>query len=294
MSEFFIDDTSLIKKASYLKIRARELAESFKSGNFRSLFRGQGIEFEGVRDYIRGDDVRTIDWNVTARMGHAFVKVFKEERELQVLLIMDNSESMMIKHDKKSKFEIAQDASALITIACELNSCSLGAIFFDGQINFCTKPLLNKSQTMLILNKISQKNETPVKGSVLDSALISASRILKKRSLVFIFSDFRSEGWQKALVALAKKNDVLAFNIFDSFDYQFPELGSVVFKDAETGSKMILPTTSKKFQKSWQNFNQQKLQNWKDFCLKHGVIPVIMNTKDEPLEILNNVLKKGR
>lgn len=294
MSEFFIDDTSLIKKASYLKIRARELAESFKSGNFRSLFRGQGIEFEGVRDYIRGDDVRTIDWNVTARMGHAFVKVFEEERELQVLLIMDNSESMMIKHDKKSKFEIAQDASALITIACELNSCSLGAIFFDGQINFCTKPLLNKSQTMLILNKISQKNETPVKGSVLDSALISASRILKKRSLVFIFSDFRSEGWQKALVALAKKNDVLAFNIFDSFDYQFPELGSVVFKDAETGSKMILPTTSKKFQKSWQNFNQQKLQNWKDFCLKHGVIPVIMNTKDEPLEILNNVLKKGR
>lgn len=294
MSEFFIDDTSLIKKASYLKIRARELAESFKSGNFRSLFRGQGIEFEGVRDYIRGDDVRTIDWNVTARMGHAFVKVFEEERELQVLLIMDNSESIMIKHDKKSKFEIAQDASALITIACELNSCSLGAIFFDGQINFCTKPLLNKSQTMLILNKISKQNETPVKGSVLNSALISASRILKKRSLVFIFSDFRSEGWQKALVALAKKNDVLAFNIFDSFDYQFPELGSVVFKDAETGSKMILPTTSKKFQKSWQNFNQQKLQNWKDFCLKHGVIPVIMNTKDEPLEILNNVLKKGR
>lgn len=294
MSEFFIDDTSLIKKASYLKISARELAESFKSGNFRSLFRGQGIEFEGVRDYIRGDDVRTIDWNVTARMGHAFVKVFEEERELQVLLIMDNSESMMIKHDKKSKFEIAQDASALITIACELNSCSLGAIFFDGQINFCTKPLLNKSQTMLILNKISQKNETPVKGSVLDSALISASRILKKRSLVFIFSDFRSEGWQKALVALAKKNDVLAFNIFDSFDYQFPELGSVVFKDAETGSKMILPTTSKKFKKSWQNFNHQKLQNWKEFCLKHGVIPVIMNTKDEPLEILNNVLKKGR
>lgn len=294
MSEFFIDDTSLIKKASYLKIRARELAESFKSGNFRSLFRGQGIEFEGVRDYIRGDDVRTIDWNVTARMGHAFVKVFEEERELQVLLIMDNSESMMIKHDKKSKFEIAQDASALITIACELNSCSLGAIFFDGQINFCTKPLLNKSQTMLILNKISKQNETSVKGSVLNSALISASRILKKRSLVFIFSDFRSEGWQKALVALAKKNDVLAFNIFDSFDYQFPELGSVVFKDAETGSKMILPTTSKKFQKSWQNFNQQKLQNWKDFCLKHGVIPVIMNTKDEPLEILNNVLKKGR
>ena len=294
MSEFFIDDTSLIKKASYLKIRARELAESFKSGNFRSLFRGQGIEFEGVRDYIRGDDVRTIDWNVTARMGHAFVKVFEEERELQVLLIMDNSESMMIKHDKKSKFEIAQDASALITIACELNSCSLGAIFFDGQINFCTKPLLNKSQTMLILNKISKQNETPVKGSVLNSALISASRILKKRSLIFIFSDFRSEGWQKALVALAKKNDVLAFNIFDSFDYQFPELGSVVFKDAETGSKMILPTTSKKFQKSWQNFNQQKLQNWKEFCLKHGVIPVIMNTKDEPLEILNNVLKKGK
>ena len=190
MSEFFIDDTSLIKKASYLKIRARELAESFKSGNFRSLFRGQGIEFEGVRDYIRGDDVRTIDWNVTARMGHAFVKVFEEERELQVLLIMDNSESMMIKHDKKSKFEIAQDASALITIACELNSCSLGAIFFDGQINFCTKPLLNKSQTMLILNKISKQNETPVKEiDVINQQMIDLLSLLY---LIFIQAVNRS------------------------------------------------------------------------------------------------------
>lgn len=294
MSDLFKNDENLVKKASYLKFLARELADSLKTGNFRSLFRGQGIEFEGVRDYIRGDDVRSIDWNVTARMGHPFVKVFEEERELQVLLILDNSASMMIKNDKKSKFEVARYASALITIACELNSCSIGAIFFDGVINFCTKPFFSKNQIMLILNKLFKLNENPVKGSVLNSALIDAGRILKKRSLVFVFSDFCSDGWQKSMIALAKKNDVLAFKLCDSVDYEFFDFGSVVFKDAESDIKMLLPTASKKFKKDWHNYNQQRLQNWKEFCLKHGIIPVIMNTKDDPLEILNNALKKGR
>ena len=294
MSDLFKNDENLVKKASYLKFLARELADSLKTGNFRSLFRGQGIEFEGVRDYIRGDDVRSIDWNVTARMGHPFVKVFEEERELQVLLILDNSASMMIKNDNKSKFEVARYASALITIACELNSCSIGAIFFDGVINFCTKPFFSKNQIMLILNKLFKLNENPVKGSVLNSALIDAGRILKKRSLVFVFSDFCSDGWQKSMIALAKKNDVLAFKLCDSVDYEFFDFGSVVFKDAESDIKMLLPTSSKKFKKDWHNYNQQRLQNWKEFCLKHGIIPVIMNTKDDPLEILNNALKKGR
>ena len=123
---------------------------------------------------------------------------------------------------------------------------------------------------------------------------MNACRILKKRSLVFVFSDFRSEGWQKAMIALAQKNDVLAFRLCDSVDYDFPELGSVAFQDAESSAKMVLPTSSKKFKKEWQNYNQQRLQNWKEFCLKHGVVPVVMNTKDEPLEVLNNALKKGK
>ena len=113
---------NLIKKASYLKLLAQDLAYNLKNGNFRSLFKGQGIEFEGVREYIRGDDIRTIDWNVTARMGHPFVKVFEEERELQVFLIVDNSLSMMEKNAKKSKYETESEAVALLTLACEMNS----------------------------------------------------------------------------------------------------------------------------------------------------------------------------
>ena len=227
------------QRAQLLHLTSLSLANGMKSGSFRSLFRGQGMEFSGVREYLRGDDVRAIDWNVTARMGKPFVKVFEEERELQVLVILDNSASMMIKNDKKSKFEVARYASALITIACELNSCSIGAIFFDGVINFCTKPFFSKNQIMLILNKLFKLNENPVKGSVLNSALIDAGRILKKRSLVFVFSDFCSDGWQKSMIALAKKNDVLAFKLCDSVDYEFFDFGSVVFKDAESGIKML-------------------------------------------------------
>ena len=127
---YLSNNDSLLKKASYLRIVARDLAEGMKSGNFRSLYRGQGVEFEGVREYIRGDDVRNIDWNVTARMANPYVKVFEEERELQIFLVVDSSESMRLEYNKKTKYSVAAESAALITIAAELNACPLGAVFF--------------------------------------------------------------------------------------------------------------------------------------------------------------------
>ena len=136
MSDLFKNDENLVKKASYLKFLARELADSLKTGNFRSLFRGQGIEFEGVRDYIRGDDVRSIDWNVTARMGHPFVKVFEEERELDVFIIVDKSLSMNTGSGIQSRLETAMDCASLITMASLHNGSPVGSVIFDGKIEF--------------------------------------------------------------------------------------------------------------------------------------------------------------
>ena len=136
MRKSLIQNEQIIKKASMLKIPAHKLAESLKSGNFRSLYKGQGIEFEGVREYIRGDDVRSIDWNVTARLDRPYVKIFREEREFQLFLIIDNSNSMMLNYFGKSKYDACSEAVALLTIAAQINCCPIGAVFFDGEINF--------------------------------------------------------------------------------------------------------------------------------------------------------------
>ena len=131
MQQFLVGSRdSLSQKSSYLRLAAGRLAESMKSGGFRSLYRGQGIEFSGVREYLRGDDVRSIDWNVTARMGKPFVKMFEEEHELQIFLIVDRSSSMFIGSKGKVKYETAAETAALLTLAGELNESPVGAVFF--------------------------------------------------------------------------------------------------------------------------------------------------------------------
>lgn len=287
--KYLTNNETLIKKAAYLKIVAQDLADGMKSGNFRSLYRGQGIEFSGVRDYIRGDDIRTIDWNVTARMGRPYIKVFEEERELQIFIVLDSSLSMRLENDKRSKYATAAEAAALITIAAEINECPVGAVFFDGAIHFSCKPRLEKEQTMMILTHLDNLPEQQVKGSVLGNALTGAGKLLKKRSLVFVLSDFRSNNWEKPIIALAQKNDVVAIRLHDNADDELLTMGTVLFEDVESGMKMDLPSASESFKKEWRNFNELHTSRWKDFCVKHGILPVIQDVKNDPLQTLNSI-----
>ena len=291
---YLANNESLIKKALYLRLMAEDIADGMKSGNFRSLYRGQGIEFAGVRDYIRGDDIRTIDWNVTARMGRPYIKVFEEERELQIFLIVDSSRSMALETNsgRRTKYASAAETAALVTIASEINACPVGAVLFDGAIHFSCEPSLGKEQTMQILNHLDRLPASPVSGSVLPNAISAAAKVLRKRSLVFILSDFRSGGWEKPLISLAQKNDVIAINIHDAFDEELPSLGTVVFKDVESGLKMNLPSSSAAFKKEWSNFNKRNQSRWQEFCIKHGIMPVILDTKTEPVQVLNQIFSR--
>lgn len=291
---YLANNESLIKKALYLRLMAMDIAEGMKSGNFRSLYRGQGIEFAGVRDYNRGDDIRTIDWNVTARMGRPYIKIFEEERELQIFLIVDSSRSMSLENTsgRRTKYAAAAETAALATIAAELNACPVGAVFFDGAIHFSCEPSLGKEQTMQILNHLDRLPETPVSGSVLPNAISAAAKVLRKRSLVFILSDFRCSGWEKPLISLSQKNDVIAINLRDASDDELPSLGTVLFQDAESGLEMPLPSSSEAFKKEWRNYNSMNLNRWQDFCIKHGVMPVVLDTKTEPVQILSQIFAR--
>ncbi len=290
---YLSNNDSLLKKASYLRIIAKDLADVMKAGNFSSLYKGQGVEFAGVRDYIRGDDVRNIDWNVTARMGHPYIKIFDEERELQIFIIVDSSASMQQENsNEKNKYSVAAEAAALITMAAEINACPIGAVFFDGEIQFSCKPQSDKENTMKILNHLDKLPEVQNNGSALGSAINGAGKLLKTRSLVFILSDFRTSDWEKPLISLAHKNNVIALRLQDSYQEELPEIGTVVFEDIESNLKMELPTSSEQFKKAWKNYNTQHKERWEDFCIKHGILPVVMETKNEPLQVLNAALGK--
>ena len=291
---YLANNESLIKKALYLRLMAEDIADGMKSGNFRSLYHGQGIEFAGVRDYIRGDDIRTIDWNVTARMGRPYIKIFEEERELQIFLITDSSLSMQLENNsgRRTKYASAAETAALVTIAAEINACPVGAVFFDGAIHFSCEPSLGKEQTMQILNHLDRLPSNPTPGSVLPNAISAAAKVLRKRSLVFVLSDFRCGGWEKPLIALAQKNDVIAINIHDAWDEELPSLGTVVFKDMESGAKMSLPSSSPSFKKEWRSDNEMNQNRWQDFCIKHGIMPVVLDTKTEPVQVLNQIFAR--
>jgi uncharacterized protein (DUF58 family) len=283
-----VNRESLSKQASMLRIASVKLADSFRTGAFRSLYRGQGIEFSGVREYLRGDDVRAIDWNVTARMGKPFVKLFEEEHELQIFLVVDRSFSMFTGYGKKSRYETAAEAAALITIAAEVNASSVGAVIFDGEICFSCPPESGRRRTMLLLTRLDETDRCLYAGSVLGSALTGAGKLLKKRSLVFVLSDFRSTSWIEPLASLAQKHDVVAVRITDSMDKELAETGTVPFVDIETKTCLVLPTSSPSFRDAWQTDNRQHMVRWQEDCRKHGVLPLSVATDDDPVRVLSN------
>ena len=288
----------LAKKSKLLRLNAQNLAEGMKLGNFRSLFRGQGIEFSGVRDYVRGDDVRSIDWNVTARMARPFVKVFEEERELQIFLVVDASLSMKTGSRNRSKLESACEAASLITLASEINASPVGMVLFDVVTSFSCIPRTGREQIMHILDRLdkadNREDKTQEKGSALGQAISVASRMLNKRSLVFILSDFlvSPELYQKQLGILAQKNDVIAIRLTGDFDKSLPKFGTVPFMDVETGQTMRLPTGSQRFEKEWTTDYQRREKIWHDFCIKHNIRPVLMKSSEDEFHVLQTLFSQ--
>lgn len=277
---------SLIQKAALLRITTKTLANSLQNGSFKSLYHGQGIEFSGVREYLRGDDVRLIDWNVTARSGKPYVKIFEEERELQIFLVIDRSLSMQTGSRGKSRLQTAMEISALLTLAAENNANPVGAVLFGGDIEFVCSPKSGQTQSMILLSQFDRKPENKKRGSVLANALTGAGKILKKRSLIFVISDFRMRDWEDPLVHLASRHDVVCVRIGDPSDYSLPEMGAIPFTDPENGIKKLLPTNSKMFRASWREDGRMRQQRWTDACLKHGGYPLKISTNDDALSVL--------
>lgn len=278
---------NLVQRAAQLHIVAVRLADDIRNGNFKSIYRGYGIEFSDVRDYFPGDNVRAIDWNVTARMGKPFVRQYEEDKDLQSFFVMDRSLSMYSGSKGRSKIEASSEAAAILLFACEYISSSVGAVLFDGKIYFSCAPESGRRHIMTILSRLDEIPVKTVHGSVLSNALKGAGKLLKRRSLVFVMSDFRSAGWEDSLARLALTNDVVAVRITDPLDSEIPDIGSVSFIDPETRRSVRLPTSSSSFRRKWFEDNRNRVDLWKEFCIRHGVCPLILSTTEDAVLVLS-------
>mgnify|MGYP002084510615 CR=1 FL=1 len=278
---------SLQKKALHLRLQSLSLSQGLKQGSFQSLYKSQGIEFSGVREYLPGDDVRSIDWNVTARMGKTFVKTYEEERDLHVFIILDASLSMATGSNGISRFDKAKELASLLSFACEHISSPLGTVIFGESIYFSCGQKSGKEHTMYLLSKITKAPLDKKRGSALINALRGAAKILKRRSLVFIISDFRVGEYEDDLSLLAQRHDLVAIRIGDESDLDFPSAGTLSFVDPESLVKQDLPLSSPSFKKAWRDFGLAHTERWRHICKKRGVKTLEVSLQDDALLVLD-------
>lgn len=270
----------LAEKAQLLRLSARSIAESMRGGAYASRFRGQGIEFDTVREYEQGDDIRSIDWNVTARSNKAYIKLYKEEREVPVFIVLDNSLSMQTGGGGRIKKDLAFEAAVLLAFAAEFTSSPVGFVLFDGEIKKILKPKHGRDQVLTIIRSLDSCAPS-IPGSTLTQALTATSQILRSKSLVIILSDFRIAGFEKALGQLARKHDVVAVRLVSPIDFKLPKIGLVPFRDPETKSSLLLPTDSQSFQTHWGKEAKESVLRWRTMCLRQGLAPFLLSTEDD-------------
>jgi len=236
-----METREILKKVRQVEIKTRGIVTEIFSGEYHSVFKGRGIEFSEVREYIPGDDIRSVDWNVTARMGHPYVKIFEEERELTLMLLCDFSSSGYFGSVKQLKIEVAIEIAALLAFSAIKNHDKVGLILFTDTIEKYVPPKKGKTHVLRILRElISFQPERA--GTNISEALKFLSRVQSRRCISFLISDFWDRGFNDALRLTGKKHDLIALHLRDPREEEIPAVGLVKLQDAETGEDFWLDT----------------------------------------------------
>ncbi|MFN3873468.1 MAG: DUF58 domain-containing protein [Ignavibacterium sp.] len=243
-------DKELLKQVREIEIRTKGLVNQVFSGEYHSVFKGRGMEFSEVREYQFGDDIRNIDWNVTARFGHPYVKIFEEERELTVIMMVDLSGSLAFGSKEKTKQRIAAEVSAILSFSALKNNDKVGLLLFTDKIEKFVPPRKGRKHVLRIVREVlsfkPEGNKTNIR-----SALEYLNRAVKKRSIVFLLSDFIDDGFEKILRVVSKKHDLIGLVLEDRREKEFPKLGLMKVIDPETEAEKWIDTSSNLFR---QNF----------------------------------------
>ena len=252
----------LAKKIRYIQIYTSKAVNDSLAGEYESLFKGRGMEFQEVREYQIGDDIRTIDWNVTARTGDPYVKLFKEERELTVMFLVDLSASGSFGSTSQIKNEAAAEICALLAFSAIKNNDKVGLIVFTDQVEMFIPPEKGTTHVLRLIRELL--NYRPIKGNTdLVAGMDYLGRILHKKSVVFLVSDFQSEGFEKQLRILGKRHDLIAVSITDPREVRMPNVGLIQLEDAETGEMVTIDTGSASFRDMYEHLGGARLDGLK-------------------------------
>lgn len=261
-----LETREIVKKVRQIEIKTRGLVNEVMSGEYHAVFKGRGMNFSEVREYQIGDDVRTIDWNVSARTGKPHVKLFEEERELVVMLMCDVSSSSLFGSGRSLKMEIAAELAAVLSFSAIKNNDKVGLLLFTDHVEKFVAPRKGRSHILRILRELITF-EPKRCGTSLSQALEYTLNITKKRAIVFLISDFIDDGYAKPLRICARKHDLLALHLIDPREYVWPDLGLVKLHDAESGKPLWVDSSSKQGKRElfgqfmrWQDSVKQNIQ----------------------------------
>lgn len=264
-----MDTKELLKKVRKIEIKTRRLSDHIFGGEYHSTFKGRGMTFSEVRQYQFGDDVRSIDWNVTARYNEPFVKVLEEERELTMMLMVDVSGSELFGTSNQFKKDILVEISATLAFSAMQNNDKAGLILFTDQVELYIPPKKGKSHVLRIIRELlefkPQSNRTDISG-----ALKFLNSVMKKKAIVFVLSDFIADDYDRSLKITGNKHDVTGIRVFDDREENLPNLGMVQMQDAETGSVKLVNTQSKKVRTAYGMFHRERVNYFKDTFTKAG------------------------
>ncbi len=284
-----METSDLIKKVRKIEIKTRGLSHNIFAGEYHSAFKGRGMSFSEVREYQYGDDVRDIDWNVTARFNKPYIKVFEEERELTVMLVIDLSESLDFGTVKQTKRDMVTEIAATIAFAAIQNNDKIGVIFFTDRIEKFIPPQKGRKHILYIIRELlnfepgSSRTDITVPLQFLTNAL-------KKRCTAFVISDFIDESdYKNAMTIANRKHDVVAIQVYDRRLAELPKVGLIKMRDAESGEEMFVDTSSSKVQaaqREWWRTQREKLE---ETLKKSGVDSVSIRTDQDYVKALMNL-----
>jgi len=286
-----METTEILKKVRKIEIKTKGLSNHIFSGEYHTVFKGRGMSFSEVREYQFGDDIRAIDWNVTARFNHPYIKIFEEERELTVMMLVDVSQSSFFGTTNQFKNEMITELCAVLSFSAIQNNDKVGVIFFSDKIEKFIPPKKGSSHILRIIRELLDFHPEN-NGTNLSEAFKYLNNVMKKKSICFVLSDFMDRNFQEALSIAERRHDIVGIRIYDPKEMEIPNIGLVRVRDSETNRLMWLDTSSKKIRETYAKQYHDNISNCKSSFLKSGADLMHIRTDESYVNELMKFFKR--
>jgi len=284
------DAKSILSKIRRLELKTRAFVETAFAGQYRSVFKGRGMNFEEVREYQPGDEVRAIDWNVTARLGHPYIKKFTEERELTVMLVVDVSASGAFGSVQLAKRELAAEIACVLAFSAIRNNDKVGLLLFSDHVELYIPPKKGRIHTLRLIREILFF-EPQGRGTAPEEALRYLNRVLTRKAVVFLLSDFQTPLADRELGATARRHDLVALPVIDPCERELPDAGIVLFEDAETGEQVEVNTSNSTVRTVYAHFAEKRREEWNRAFQRRQIDAIALSTDEDYLPALRNFFR---